>query len=292
MGNKWLGGRLNSLRERGYQEVRDRIAASKAMLDKKNFDAAKQPLLAIQAAWAHDPVLREQIGRAMSAILVAEILTYERQKEYARLKQAARTLRTTYPGLYREEDIFAPYANAMRQTGNWGPAGSLLNDEWRWDDKGKPGVEPPVVDETKALRGLRLKPNGAIQLSPVTTRGATGASVQVTVASASSSFSAGFRFDCSSKDGKARRLVIRNSGELALFEIDGLEEKRVASASFGKPLSAGDWLELSYVAEGGDLACFVADRPILLVAAPIPTDRDIGLWSNTDANFRLMRLRK
>ena len=56
------------------------------------------------------------------------ILTYERQKEYARLKQAARVLRTTYAGLYREEDIFAPYANAMRQTGSWGPAGSLLND--------------------------------------------------------------------------------------------------------------------------------------------------------------------
>jgi hypothetical protein len=37
---------------------------------------------------------------------------------------------------------------------------------------------------------------------------------------------------------------------------------------------------------------FVGERPLLLVAAPIPTDREIGLWSSAEANFRLLYLRK
>jgi hypothetical protein len=179
LGLQGLGTRLSAFRERGYQEVREKIAASKASLEKKNFDAAKQPLVAIQAAWAHEPALKEQIDRAMSSILVAEILTYDRQKEYVRLKQAARLLRTAYAGLYREEDIFAPYANAMRQTGNWGPAGSLLNDQWTWENKGK--VDPPAEDETGSSRGFKLKPNRSMELSTVTTRGATGALVSLSV---------------------------------------------------------------------------------------------------------------
>ena len=290
LGLQGLGLRLNAFRERGYQEVREKIAASNAFLDKRNFEDAKKLLLPLLAAWAHDPVLKEQIGRAMSAILVAEILTYDRQKEYARLKQAARTLRTTYAGLYREEDIFVPYANAMRQTGNWGPAGSLMNSEWTWENKGK--VDAPAEDETGASRGFRLKPNRSMELSTVTTHGATGAAVQVQVASVYSSYAAGFKFDASSKDGKSRRLVIRDTGEVTLYEIDGTEEKRGPSAALGKKPSAGQWTELSYVAEGGDLAVFVGDRPLLLVAAPIPTDREIGLWSSVEANFRLLQLRK
>jgi len=222
---------------------------------------------------------------------VAEILTYERQKDYARLKQSARTLRTTYPGLYHEEDIFVPYANALRQTGNWGPAGSLFNDEWTWEGKGK-GTDAPATDETGSSRGFRLKPNRSMELSTVTTRGATGAFVELSVASSFSSYAAGFRFDASAKDDKSRRLVVRDSGEVTLHEINGTEEKRGPSAPLPKKPTAGQWIELSYVAEGGDLAVFVGDRPLLLVAAPIPTDRDIGLWSSAEANFRLMRLRR
>jgi len=262
------------------------------MLDKKNFDAAKQPLLAIQSAWAHDAVLKEQIGRAMSAVLVAEVLTYERQKEYGRLKQAARLLRTTYAGLYREEDIFVAYAGAMRQTGNWGPAGSLLNSEWSWEGKGKADVEPPAVDETGNSRGIRIKANRSIELSPVTARGATGASVELSVATSFSSYASGFKFDASAKDGRYRKLLLRDSGEVALVEVDGSAEKTIATGSIGRRPRPGDWIELSYVAEGGDIACFVQEKPVLLAAAPVPTDRTMGFWSSAEANFRLLRLRK
>ncbi|MBI3856097.1 MAG: protein kinase [Planctomycetes bacterium] len=291
IGLSGLGFRLEGFRERGYQEVRDRIAASKAQLDKKNYEAAKQPLAAIQAAWAHDPLLKEQIGRAMAAILVAEVLQYERARDPQRLKQAARALRTGYPGLYREEDVFAPYANALRQTGTWSPAGSLLNDDWTWEGKAQ-GTPAPVDDETRSSRGLRLKPNQSIELSAVKTRGASGAAVELSVSGTFSSFASGFKFDASTKDGRYRRLVVRDTGELTLYEFDGFEEKRSASASLGRKLAAGQWIDLAFVAEGGDIACYAAERPLLLVAAALPGDRDLGLTTTGEANFRSIRLRK
>ena len=79
---------------------------------------------------------------------------------------------------------------------------------------------------------------------------------------------------------------------MALYEVVGLEATRVKTASLGKKLGPGQWIEVGFVAEGGDLVCFVADRPMFLVSATIPTDREIGLWSSADANFRLLRLRK
>src|SRR6185436_14314244 len=158
-----------------------------------------------------------------------------------------------------------------------------------WEGKGK--VDAPAEDETGATKGFKLKPNRSMELSTVTTRGATGAYVEVSVGS-SGSYAAGLKFDDSSKDGKWRRLVIRETGEVALYEIDGTEEKRGPSAPLPKKPASGQWIELAYVAEAGDLAVFVGDRPLLLVAAPIPTDREIGLWSSTEANFRFVKLRK
>jgi hypothetical protein len=166
-----------------------------------------------------------------------------------------------------------------------------MNDEWTWEGKGS-GTDAPALDETAASRGLRLKPNRSIELSSVTTRGATGAAVDLSVSKNASSFAAGFRFDYSPKDGKYRKLVIRDTGELTLYEFDGLEEKRVQSVPIGRKLVPGQWVELAYVAEAGDLVCFVAERPVLLVTASIPADRTLGFWSSADANFRLLRLRK
>jgi hypothetical protein len=286
-----LALRLAAFRENGYQEVRERIAASKAMLDKKNFEGAKQPLAEVEAGWSHDPALKEQIGRAMASILVAEVLHHDRVRDYAKLKQAARKLRADYRGLYREEDVFVPYAQALLRSGTWVPVGNVFNDDWTWEGKAK-GTEAPVVDETGKQRGLRLKPEKSIEISSVKTRGATGAKVELTVGSPFSSFAAGIRFDASSKDGKSRKLVVKDTGEVALLEIDGLDEKRTEFGSLARKLGPGVWIEIGFIAEGGDLICFVGDRPLFLVSASIPTDRDIGFWASADANIRFVNLRK
>jgi tRNA A-37 threonylcarbamoyl transferase component Bud32 len=291
MGVQGLGFRIAGLRERGYQEVLDRVAASKTLLDKKKFDEAKQPLAAIQGAWDHDSMLKEMIGRSMASILVSEILHHDRVRDYAKVKQAARALRGSYLGLYRDEDIFGPYATALRMTGNWGPAGSLLNDEWTWEGKGQ-GKEAPVLDETKQSRGFRLRPEKSLEFSSATSRGASGATAALSIANTQSSFATGFRFDASSKDGKYRKLVLHDTGEVALYEVDGLVERRSKVATLGKKIGAGEWIELTYVAEGGDLICFVGDRPVFLESASIPTDRTIALWSSAETNFRFIRLRK
>src|SRR5205814_2272464 len=141
-------------------------------------------------------------------------------------------------------------------------------------------AETPVQDETKQGRGLRLRPEKSVELAPVKTRGATGAIVELSVAKPSASFAAGIKFDASTKDAKSRRLVIRDTGEVALYEMDGPKEKRIAFATLGKKLAAGQWIELGFVAEGGDLVCFVAERPMFLIAATVPTDRDVAIWTS------------
>ena len=115
--------------------------------------------------------------------------------------------------------------------------------------------------------------------------------VELSVGSPFSGFATGIRFDASSKDGKARKLIVRDTGEVALLEVDGLDERRVEFGSLAKKLGPGQWIELGFIAEGGDLVCFVAERPIFLVSATLPTDRDIGFWSSADANVRFVKLR-
>ncbi len=166
LGISGLGFRLESFRNRGYEEVRDRILKAKAEQDKKNFVQARKLLLDVESAWSHDPSLKLEISRAMATLLTAEVRHCEKGPDYPRLKEAARLLRTKYAEFYDEEAIRLPYANAMRQTGSWTPAGNLLNDDWTWAGKGQK-AEAPVVDETLQARGLRLKPEAVLRRLPV-----------------------------------------------------------------------------------------------------------------------------
>jgi len=289
LGIPGLGFRIEAIRDRGCQELRDRILASRKELDRKNFEGARQMLGAVESAWSHDPVLTEEIGRAMATILVAEVIHHERNRDFAKLKQAARLLRTKYPKSYPEEVIFAPYAHAMRSTGDWRPTASLLNDDWTWEGKSQ-GAPCPAED--KASQGLRLKPDKAMRVASIRSGGANGAAVDLSLAVASPSFSVGFRFDVSDKEGTYKKLVLRDTGEITLYSFDGREETRLARESLGKKLSPGQWTELSFVVEGGDLVAYVDQRPLLLKATTITPNRDIELWTSAEANFRGLRLRR
>ncbi|HZE97002.1 MAG TPA: hypothetical protein VE981_08240, partial [Planctomycetota bacterium] len=291
LGALGLDFRLEDFRERGYQEVRNRIASSRKEFERKNFDGAKQLLAEIEEAWKHDPSLKAEIGRAMATVLVAEVLQHDRNRDWTRLKAAARLLRTKYPKMYPEEVIFAPYANALRQTGEWRSTANLLNDDWTWEGRAQ-GTPCPAEDETTAGRGLKLKSEKPMRVAPVRSRGSTGAQVELTIAPPQSAFSTGFRFDVSDADGLYKKLVIRDTGEVTLYAFDGREEKRVDRGSLGKKLSVNQWVELAFAAEGGDLVCFVDQRPVLLTAVPVGVDRDIEIWSTATANFRLLKLRK
>jgi len=291
LGVAGLGFRIAEIRNRGSQELRDRILASRKELDRKNFDGAKQLLRDVETAWSDDPVLTEEVGRAMATILVAEVIHHERNRDYAKLKLAVRLLRTKYPKLYPEEVIFAPYAHAMRSTGDWRPTASLLNDDWTWEGKGQ-GAPCPAEDQTSQSRGLKLKPEKPMRVAAIRSRAYTGAAVDMTLAAASSGFSLGFRFDVSDKEGTSKKLVIRDTGEITLYSFDGREETRLDRASLGKRLSPGQWVELSFVVEGEDLVAYVDQRPLLLDGMTISADRDIELWTTADANFRNLRLRR
>ena len=60
----------------------------------------------------------------------------------------------------------------------------------------------------------------------------------------------------------------------------------------GTKLQAGQWVNLAYISEGGDLVCYIDQRPVIIVRASVPTDRDLSLWTSADANFRQLQLRK
>ncbi|MBV8880514.1 MAG: protein kinase, partial [Planctomycetaceae bacterium] len=291
LGLPGLGFRIDDIRDRGYQEVHDRIVASRKELERKNFDGAKQLLTAVETAWSHDPVLTEDIGRAMATILVAEVLHHDRNRDLAKLKQAARLLRTRYPKLYPEEVVFAPYANALRLTGDWRTTANLLNDDWTWEGKAQ-GAPCPAEDDTKSSRGLKLKPDKAMRVAPVRSKGATGALVNLALADRAPAFNTGFRFDVSDTDGTYKKLVVRDTGEVALYAYDGRDETRLNRAPIGKKLAPGQWVELCFVAEAGDVAVFLDQRPLFVWAVPVATDRDLELWTSTDANFRGLKLRR
>lgn len=221
----------------------------------------------------------------MASILVAEVLFHERNRDFVRLKQAARLLRTRYPKLYPEEMIFAPYAHALRQTGQWNTTGNLLNDDWTWEGKGQ-GAECPAADDTRNGRGLKLKPEKAMRVAPALSRGAYGAVVALALSKPSDSYNVGFRFDVSDADGTYQKLVIRDTGEVVLYAFDGREEKRVERGPLGRKLAPMQWTELRFVAEGGDLVAFVDDRPVLMTRTTMAPDKPVELWSSVEANFR------
>jgi hypothetical protein len=105
-------------------------------------------------------------------------------------------------------------------------------------------------------------------------------------------FSTGFRFDASDKDGLYKKLVVRDTGEVHLLRFDGKEEIREAKGSVGRKLVPGQWIELSFVAEAGDIVAYIEGRPVLLWAEPVATDRDFELWTSVDANFRGLQVRR
>ena len=291
MGVQGLGIRIESIRDRGSKDVIDRILLAKKESERKNFEAGKQMLLAIESAWSHDPLLSEDISRAMAAILVAEVVYHERNRDYAKLKQAARLLRTKYPKLYPEEVILAPYAHALRETGEWRTTGNLLNDDWTWEGKAQ-GAPCPAVDETREGRGLKLKAEHAIRVAPTLSRGAYGAVVDLALSQASPAFNVGFRFDVSDTEGTYKKLVLRDTGEIALYSFDGREETRLERKSLGRKLGPKQWVSLRFVVEGGDLVAFLDDRPLLLTTATMAGDRGLELWTSADANFRGLYLHR
>jgi serine/threonine-protein kinase len=290
-GSPGLRFRIESIRDRGAKDVVDRILASKKELLNRKFDAAKQMLVAVEAAWSYDPGLTEEIGRAMASILVTEVIHHERNRDYAKLKQAVRLLRTKYPKLYPEEVVFAPYAHALKETGDWRPAGSLLSSsDWTWEGKAQ-GAECPAEQDNQVSRGIKLKPGAALRLLPAVTRGASGAIVSFSLAQASPEFSIGFRFGVSDADGTYRKLVIRDTGEIALYSFDGKQEIKAARESLDRKLGPGQWVDLRFVAEGGDLVAYVGQQPVLLTSAVMAPDRAFEIWSSVPAFFRGLNLR-
>ena len=92
--------------------------------------------------------------------------------------------------------------------------------------------------------------------------------------------------------GKYKLLALEHPGRVVVYQVErGARTELKAAALETKP-SPGLWIDLSYMAEGGDLLVTVNQQPVFLLPLSLPTDRAIYLVSDTEANVREINLRR
>jgi serine/threonine protein kinase len=279
--------RTEKLRDQGHEDARTRIAQARKVAQAGKFDQAQSELGGILAAWEHDPDMRLEITKTLASLEFEEMVRL-RKEDRARL--LGYHLWKNYPGLYDSERFLEIYGEALRSTGFWDYISTILaSDALSWKGKAEK-APPPGRDE--ALSGLRLTPGMTIEVNPSRSRGATGFSAQVRVNDTSRPFRAGFRFDASEKDGKYKLLVVDDTQRLTVYEGDGDARNPLGSVALGRKIAAGEWLDLACVSEKDSLVCYVRDRAVLIVSAVVRGDRQIGLTSDADANFRNLKVRQ
>ncbi len=279
--------RLERVRAQGVRQARDGLEQAQKEAKQGKLDAARKILADLDARWSHDAELKEEVGRATASVLWAQLKRAEEGREHARVKIYARELRAGHAGRYDEAALLRTYAHSLRTAGEWHyVATDLKGDAWTWEGR-EGGAPAPAKDA--ATEGLRLLPGQRIAIRPERSRGATGATVQIRVNDASRGWGAGFRFQAA---GAPSRLVFVRADQVAYGEDTGGSLKVERAQVLEKKLAPGQWVDLAFVAEGGDLVCYVDQQPLFAVPAALAADRPIELVTDADANFREVRVRK
>jgi hypothetical protein len=282
--------RTEKLRDQGHQDARARLAQARKEAQEGKFDQAQSELGELLGAWEHDPEMKLEITKTLSTLEFEEMVRSEKKGDRDRARHVGYELWKNHPGLYDSGKFLEVYGESLRSSGYWDFISTILaSDALSWKGKAEK-APPPARDE--ALSGLRLTPGLSIAVSPSRSRGATGFSAQVRVNETTRPFRAGFRFDASEKDGKYKLLVVDDTQRLTLYEGDGEARNPLGSAELGRKIAPGEWWDLAYVSEKDSLVCYVRDRAVLVVSAVVRGDRQIGLTSDADANFRNLKVRQ
>ncbi len=284
--------RLQKIRDLGHREAREALARARADAAQNRLDAARQAMLDLAAQWTHDAELSLEIAQSLSVILGAELKRAQAKGDWARVKTIARQLLQSHPSQYDSPAVLAAYGQALRSTGAWQTlAADLSGDAWTWD--GRSGGAPAPAREDRATGGgLRLGAGRSIRVNPARAAGATGLVAQARVNGTDKAWSAGLFFDHDGKDGRARELVVRAPGELVLLSSSPAGEEAERIVPLDSRPASGAWLTLAWIAEAGDLVCYVDGRPVLALRAAVAPERGLGLSASVDANFRSIEIRK
>jgi predicted Ser/Thr protein kinase len=289
-GSSW---RLEKLRELGRRDGRARLGRAQADAKAGKFDAARRALSDLETTWTFDAEMKAEISRATAALLFSEVARAADGRDHARVKSLARELHAGYPGLFDEPTVSRAYAHALRTSGFWEfvPTDLGKGDIWTWEAKAT-GAPPPAKDEG-ASTGLHF-PSGVavVTLAPARTRGRNGVAAQIRVADPKRPFSCGIRFDASDSDGRHKLLALEYPGRVALYQVEGGRRTELKSATLDAKVTAGQWVDLAWMAEGGDLVCTLNQQPLFWVGATPGADRLIQLFSDADVNIRQVNLRR
>jgi len=276
-----LPHRLEKLRAAAVRQARDRLAAAEADVAQKKFEAARRALAELDAEWAHDAAFRGEVGRVAAAALTAQLRHTSDPRE---IKQHARELRAHHPGRYDEKELLRLYGQACRSTGYWEfVAAEIKGGTLTWEGQAQ-GAAAPGRDD--GSNGLRLSAGKQVALAAGRSVGATGAAVQVRVADGKKPLGAGFGLE-----GRYR-WVLADAGRAEFHAKEGEAERLVKSVPVDPPASAGEWVELAFVAEGGDFIGYVRQQPAVVVAAALPPGRPVHFITDAETNFRRLHLRK
>jgi hypothetical protein len=282
--------RMDRVRSLCVRQARDGLEQALKESRQGKLEAARKTLVELESRWSHDAEIREEVARATSAVLWTQLKRAEEGRDHARVKIYARELRAGHAGRYDEAALLRAYAHSLRSTGDWRfVATDLKGDAWTW--AGREGGAPAPAKDA-GTEGLRLAAGQRVAIRLDRSRGATGGSVQIRVNGAAPGWGAGFRIEVAAQEPAARRLVFLRGDQVGYVEDTGGSLRVERAQALERKVSPGQWVDLAFVAEGGDLVCYVNQQPVLAVQAALVSDKPIELVAEADANFRQVQLRK
>jgi hypothetical protein len=292
LGAPGLEFRLEGYRERGYKEVRERVVKAQAAARAKRYAEARKLLDEVSGPWSHDGPLRLEIDRALADVLAAELRELAGAKDWGRALKVQRLLRGSHEGHYDAESLHPLFARVLRESGFWAPLSiSPSAPHWTWTGKAE-GKPAPAAESRAQGHFLRFAAGGELSADPKALRGASGFTVEVQVGEPGRPFRAGFTFDRAPDGSRHRMLVIQDPGEVVLYEVGTKGEVREGFQPLERPVTSSRWVDLSVIADAGDLVCLVDRKPVILRRQAVTLDRGFALTTRSAASFRTLEQRQ
>jgi hypothetical protein len=286
-----LPGRPEAVRELGRRQVREKLTLAQKDVVDRRYASAQKALAALAAQAAGDKDLVEEVGTVSAAVLSAELREAFEGHSSTRVKELARLLRDRYPGLYEEDTIADLYRRTLWTTGSWLRAPmEITSGFWDWEGKAKNAPAPAAFE---AHEGIRLEPGRRLFLNPARAGGVSGLRVQVRLNTAArdKSFAMGFHFDVDRAAGRYRTLVL-TPDQMGFGEGTEVGARLRHAVPLKKKPAPGEWIDLAFVAEGGDIVGYLGEAPMLGVRGDLSPRLGIALASDADVSFRAVQVRK
>ncbi len=284
--------RKERLRNIGRAQARDALAAALKRSAAGKFDEAHKSLQELAGAWAHDPDMHVEIGRALAVVAGAEMRRVA-ANDHARVKTLARQIFSADAGQLQQPGLVQLYGHALRNTGTWiFLSGDPASSAWTWENRAQKAVGPATLSKGNA-DGMLLQPDRPLWVSTAGPAGptASGFNAQIRVQGRGKPFEFSLLFDAQ-RDGRRKRLVFRDPDEVLLLEGDAKREEVLHPIKLDAKITPGRWFDLGWAAEGDILVLYIDQRPLYALKGAVRPDGAVGLLSTVPASVRTPQIRR